>query len=998
MSIDSTLARPMTMDEDISPQQRFVARTLPWVIGIAGLVIYLLTLNHWLSFSSLAQTAKVSGWTWHPELSAPLYWLLTAPFKLLPPKLIPIALSSLSAVFGALTLALLARSVTLLPHDRTLAQRERERGPWSLLSIRAAWVPPVFAAIVCGLQLSFWESATNGNTSGTLSVSSHTLDVLLLAYVIRCLLEYRVDEQDSWLTRAAFVYALGITNDWAMIGFLPLFVIALLWIKGLSLFNPQLLTRMFLCGLAGLSLYLLQPAYYSLAEIGNVPFWAGLRSNLGTQKYMLTLFATEKQILLALGLTSILPILILGIRWPSFLGDTSATGTALAKLMFHVVHAGLFVACVWVALDPPVSPRNQNLGVPFLSFYYLAALSVGYFTGYFLLVFGTSSLRTRRIAPLTRFSQVLITGGVWVLFILVPAILLYRNLPQIRISNGPLLREYADQLVAGLPDEPIVVLSDDLARLTLLEAATVQSGKSKDWLLLWTSALRIPDYHYFLKQKYAKNWPYEPPSNRARPLLDKDVLGLAMGLGENRKLYYLHPSFGYYFELLYPEPNGMVYQLHGYPRDSLIPSPPNEETIKKNKDYWAVASDKTLPNVLKALAITTEGDRPNMLDRFFHQLRLKKLPNRDAAVIGSYYSRALNYWGVEEQKLKQFKPASSSFERALELNPDNPAAQLNSSMNQKLQQTGEAPHRPVSAFEGLLGKYQTLDQLVSENGPVDEPTFCQERGNSFFRNGNYRQSAQQFTRAIELDPVFLEPYLALGLLYTTLDMPEPALETLAKARAQPRMDESLRQRRGEVLFVELSARLLANEDDTAAKLVEQALSKAPGDTNLVWAATQAYMGYAGRTNTSNRYGQAISVIDQQLDLLPNKSEALLNKGWLLIQMGKFQEAIDPLNRVLETANLGPELTHRARLNRAIAYLQLGQLAEAQMDYVELQKIYTNSFPVLYGLAEIAYRNKDTKSAVEYYERYLKATMSNAASSDEIALVKTRLQELKPGPR
>ena len=56
----------MTMDEDINPQQRFVASKLPWVIGIVGLVVYLVTLNHWLSFSSISQVAKVSGWTWQP--------------------------------------------------------------------------------------------------------------------------------------------------------------------------------------------------------------------------------------------------------------------------------------------------------------------------------------------------------------------------------------------------------------------------------------------------------------------------------------------------------------------------------------------------------------------------------------------------------------------------------------------------------------------------------------------------------------------------------------------------------------------------------------------------------------------------------------------------------------------------------------------------------------------------------------------------------------------
>jgi tetratricopeptide (TPR) repeat protein len=994
MSNDSTLARPMTMDEDISPHQQVAARKLPWVIGIAGLVIYLITLNHWLSFSSLGQVAKVSGWTWYPELSAPLYWLLTSPFKLLPPKLVPLALNSLSAVFGALTLALLARSVALLPHDRTLAQRERERGPWSLLSIRAAWVPPVFAAMVCGLQLSFWESATNASTSGTLSVSSHMLDVMLLAYVIRCLLEHRIDDQESWLTRAAFVYAIGITNDWAMIGFLPLFIIALVWIKGMSFFNPQLLTRMFLCGLAGLSLYLIQPAYYSLADVGNVPFWAGLRSNLGTQKYMLSIFASDKQVLLALSLTSIVPILIIGIRWPSFLGDTSAKGIALAKLMFHAVHACLFIACLWVALDPPVSPRNQNLGVPYLSFYYLAALSVGYFTGYFLLVFGKTSLRNRRVEPLTKLIQMFATGCVWAVFILVPAVLLYRNLPQVRISNGPLLREYAEQLVASLPDEPVAVLSDDLARLTLLQAASAQSGKPRDWLYLYTSALRIPDYHYFLREKCGQRWPYDPPPDRTRALAEIDVLGKIVNLGEKRKLFYLHPSFGYYFEALYPEPNGLAYQLHPYSPGNALPPALSEEVIKYNEAFWEKVSSESLPKVLNALAINVGG---GLLDPVFQSLRLKKQPNRDATILGGYYSRALTYWGTEEQKLNRLKPAEDSFARALKLNPENQVARLDLSSNQKLQRDDKAPHQPISAFDGLLRKYQSLDQLVSENGPLDEPTLCHERGNAFFRGNNYRQSAQQFQRAVELDPGYLEPYLALGLLYTTIQLPKEALKILDKANARPEMAESIHHQRGEVLFVELSALLACNEDATAAHRVQTALANAPGDTNIIWAAEQAFIRSAAVTNTAGRYSEAMSVIDHELKLFPNKSDSLLNKGWLCIQLGRFQDAIPPLNRVVEIETSNVDMAHRARLNRAIAFLQLEQLPEAQKDYTELQKVYTNSVPLLYGLGEIAYRSKDTNGAVNYYEQYLRA-ISNAPISDEAALVKTRLQELKPGPR
>src|SRR6266849_5942690 len=94
---------------------------------------------------------------------------------------------------------------------------------------------------------------------------------------------------------------------------------------------------------------------------------------------------------LLLVIPSLVPVFLIGIRWPSYFGDTSRIGIALATYMFHFVHALLLLACVWVAMDPPISARNigrdHDFGIPFLSFYYLGALSVGYFAGYFLLVF-----------------------------------------------------------------------------------------------------------------------------------------------------------------------------------------------------------------------------------------------------------------------------------------------------------------------------------------------------------------------------------------------------------------------------------------------------------------------------------------------------------------------------------------------------------------------------------------------------------------------------------
>ena len=162
-----------------------------------------------------------------------------------------------------------------------------------------------------------------------------------------------------------------------------------------------------------------------------------------------------------LGLPSLLPLLVLGIRWPSYFGDPSKLGVTLTTLIFHIFHAFLLLLCIWVALDPQVSPRHLAPGIPMLTLYYLGALSVGYFSGYFLLVFRTRSGPRARPAPLLRLLNSATTAAVWLLLLTVTTLLLYRNLPQIRIANGPLLKQYASLQIHNLPHTNSVVLSDD---------------------------------------------------------------------------------------------------------------------------------------------------------------------------------------------------------------------------------------------------------------------------------------------------------------------------------------------------------------------------------------------------------------------------------------------------------------------------------------------------------------------------------------------------------
>src|SRR5437660_378178 len=191
MNVDSPMAPRMSAASAPGVEKTFARSMLPWWIAAGALVVYVVTLNHWVTFNSLPITAALSGWNWQPELNQPLFWLLTYPLRWLPANMIPLGVNLFSAVCAVLTLALLARSVALLPHDRTEEQRIRERGPNALLSVRSAWLPPLLAAIVCGFQLTFWENAT--------AASGEILNLLLFAYVIRCLLEFRIDGRDSWL-------------------------------------------------------------------------------------------------------------------------------------------------------------------------------------------------------------------------------------------------------------------------------------------------------------------------------------------------------------------------------------------------------------------------------------------------------------------------------------------------------------------------------------------------------------------------------------------------------------------------------------------------------------------------------------------------------------------------------------------------------------------------------------------------------------------------------
>lgn len=948
--------------------KRLVGSLLPWLIATFGLLLYLLTLNGWISIPTFVQVAQRSGWALRPELSSPLYSLLTYPIGWLSPGVRPIAFNLFSVLCGVLTLALLARAVALMPQDRTVDQRQRERNKAGL-SRKVAWIPPVLAAVVLGLQLTFWESATAG--------SSEMLNVLILAYAIRNILEYRVTKNENWLLKSSLAWGAGLANSWLLFCLFPWFLVALIWIRRLSFFNAQFLFRMFLCGVAGLLLYLFLPLVHVASSSPVYTFWQALKVNLAGDKNAFLYFYLRAplNVRLSLAITSLLPILLISIRWSTNFGDTSRLGGLLAKWVLHVAHAALFVACVWVAFNPGFSPRR--LGYPFPELAFLSALSAGYIAGYFLVVFNPLPDRMGRTSSSQRLALLISRSAVWGLLVLVPLGLVARNLPQIRMTNSTALKDHAFRLVEGFPAKA-AILSDDPQELLVAQAALAQQGRLQNYVFLDTTMLPAPLYHQFQKMRYGETWPDFVNPSRTNKVEDMEILYVVSKLADTMPLRYLNPSFGYYFEFFDARPRGLSYELVLHSTNSLAGPPLSDEELRQNQRFWSDAA----PSLEKLAAFTKRPGRPvRFLDVLWENLRLPPEINATAQWLGSTYSRSLDGWGVAVQRAGILPEAGRCFELAAELNPDNIAAKGNLKFNREL----VAEKKPVLDLslisQAQLGPYQDWQQAMQRCGPFDDPARCFALGMAFLRGKNFRQGGIELQRVHELVPGDLRTRLALAGIYTRFRFTEKALEITADLSTQREALEKAGIPVPEAVQAEAVALYSANRGEKADALLNGLFKEKPQDPAAMATVIQVSSMFGRLTN-------ALPALDQLQKLRPDDPAVLVSKGFTQIQLNAFSNAIPTLNRALELQ----ETNRTALLYRALAYLGSEQMDLAEKDYQELYSQFPNALEVNSGLARIALKRSDTNAALAYYYTCLS---NSAPASPQHRFFLERVKELSP---
>lgn len=966
----------MTFEQNSALPRRFVTCYLPWLVGLGALVLYLLTMSHGATMASINLVAKTSGWVWQPDLQQPLAFLVYYPFRWLPGQSIPLALNVFNAVLASLVLVLVARAVALLPHDRTSDQRDLNDDRHGLLSGALAWIPPVFAALVLGLQISFWECAT--------SVSADMIDAFVLAYVIRCLLEFRVDRRASWLFRAAFLFGVGMTNNWAMIALAPLFLMAVIWIKGVSFFNGRFIVTLFLCGFAGLLFYFVLPLL-NLGGATPVPFSDGFKAAFNAQKqalgFMASFFRYNRHFFLALAATSLLPLFFISLRWRSSFGDTSPIGIFIAKAVFHLVHAMLLVVCLLAAMGPAFSPRKILPGMPFLNHGLLLALVVGYCVGYFLLVSTPTPSRSRRrsVGVITLLGHAC-RVGVLLLVVIGSVGLLGRNWNPIQLTNGKLLNPFMALTVRDLP-ETANIICDDPGRLALTRSHLVQSGKATGKLFYDTQSGQWSDYHVAQVKAQGERWPnmFATLTNRSQ-ITPLGLIAFVSQLVSNAPTYYLEPSFGYYFERFDLRPEGLIYRMIPTPTNTLFPDHLTSELIAQNQKFWADFDDQVLSQIKPLVDPEAAPRKAAWLQKIMDKLHLENEKVPVASALGIYSSRIANTWGGELQKRELWPEAAVAYERAISLHPDNIAAKVNLAYNQARQAGQAAPEALGASVEDQFGRYSDWNQVMGVCGPFDQPRFTFEQGRTFHQARLQLQSIRTIKRVTKLDPTNFVAKVWLADLYTLFRQPANSLKLVAEMRARPEVFQLDAQRDQNLARIEATAYLTMGDKSRAAEVLRQALAQPEVNSQFRAVAANLYL-QAGMN------AEAVPLLQAVLIESPEDIRALANLGYAYLQLEKFDDAEQTLSRALEL----DQENGVVRLNRAIVRLRAKRYDQAAQDYELLQQQFPKAYQVWYGLGEIAFAKKDFATAESHFTECMKFT---APGTPDYLQVSNRLATLR----
>ncbi len=168
---------------------------------------------------------------------------------------------------------------------------------------------------------------------------------------------------------------------------------------------------------------------------------------------------------------------------------------------------------------------------------------------------------------------------------------------------------------------------------------------------------------------------------------------------------------------------------------------------------------------------------------------------------------------------------------------------------------------------------------------VKDPAFYFNRGNNYFKRGQYDEAISDYTKALEIDPKFTEAYHNRGTAYGKKGRYDEAISDFTKAlEINPRFAEAYRSRG--------SAYDDKGQYDEAISDYNKALEMNPGDGLAYYNRGIAYAH-------KGQYDEAISDYIKVLEIDPKDAWTYNNRGIAYEKKGEYDQAISDYNKALE---------------------------------------------------------------------------------------------------
>ncbi|MBR8839852.1 MAG: tetratricopeptide repeat protein [Stigonema ocellatum SAG 48.90 = DSM 106950] len=296
-------------------------------------------------------------------------------------------------------------------------------------------------------------------------------------------------------------------------------------------------------------------------------------------------------------------------------------------------------------------------------------------------------------------------------------------------------------------------------------------------------------------------------------------------------------------------------------------------------------------------------------------------------------SQAWFYLGLQQAKTGELSKAITSYDKAIEINPDSYEYWFN---------------RGLALF--YLGN--VTEAIASYDKAIEsKPNFYKgwyNRGGALGELGRFEDAIASFDKAIEIKFDYYQAWSSRGLALLKLGCPEDAISSYDQALLLQPEDQENWYYRGMALVV-------GGRKDDAIASYEKAIEIQP-DFHLAWYNRGVELSNLGRLEDAiasfqqaleiysdlqegwyalgsaqdklGRWDSAMASYNHAIQINPDFVEVLIDQGVLLASLGRWHDAISSWEKALE---IKPDL-YLAWFNQAVALENLGRREEAIASY------------------------------------------------------------------